>query len=69
MGRVYQGLAGTVLWQTAQNGLQVVLVSADLSKVVLEALNLQLLSSRLFLQLPQFVMQGSVGIQLQPQAF
>lgn len=69
MGRVYQGLAGTVLWQTAQNGLQVVLVSADLSKVVLKALNLQLLSSRLFLQLPQFVMQGSVGIQLQPQAF
>lgn len=69
MGRVCQGLAGTVLWQTAQNGLQVVLVSADLSEVVLKALNLQLLSSGLFLQLPQFSMQGSLGIQLQPQAF
>ena len=50
--------AGAALRQTLQNGLQVLLVSADLGKVTLEALDLQLLLLRLLLQQPQFPLQG-----------
>lgn len=60
--------AGTALGQALQNGLQVLLVSTDLSKVVLEALDLQLLLLRLLLQQPQLPLQGPWRAQLQPQA-
>lgn len=40
---------GTALGQAMQNGLQVLLVGTDLSEVVLEALDLQLLLLRLLL--------------------
>lgn len=59
--------AGTVLRQTPQNGLQVLLVGADLGEVTLEALDLQLLLLRLLLQQPQFPLQGPGRAQLQPQ--
>lgn len=60
--------AGTALGQTLQNGLQVLLVSADLSEVPLEALDLQLLLLGLPLQQPQFPLQGPRWAQPQPQA-
>lgn len=60
--------AGTALGQAMQNGLQVLLVGTDLSKVVLEALDLQLLLLRLLLQQPQFPLQGPRRAKLQPQA-
>lgn len=60
--------AGTALGQAMQNGLQILLVSTDLSKVALEALDLQLLLFRLLLQEPQFPLQHPWWAQLQPQA-
>lgn len=50
--------AGAARRQTPQNGLQVLLVGADLGEVTLEALDLQLLLLRLLLQQPQFPLQG-----------
>lgn len=50
--------AGTALGQAAQNGLQVLLVGADLGEVAVEALDLQLLLLGLLLQQPQFPLQG-----------
>lgn len=59
--------AGTALGQTPQNGLQVLLVGADLSKVTLKGLDLQLLLLGLLLQQPQFPLQGPGRAQPEPQ--
>lgn len=50
-----------------QNGLQILLVSADLCKVALEALDLQLLLLGLLLQEPQLPLQGPWWAQPQLQ--
>lgn len=60
--------AGAALGQTLQNGLQVLLVGADLGKVTLKGLDLQLLLLGLLLQQPQFPMQGPGRAQPEPQA-